>query len=959
MIGIVVYTRLALYDTSAIVLNDTQRRLSAIARFATRSVTLDELRRLRASDHDTLFYREISDRLANFVQISNAIAIQYWQKDEWDEINPLVGYTVANYANYAKNYSDQYANAIQRAFMGTQSSLDDNERFMTFTPVYGDSGEIVAVITIETDNNPTLRLRSLVNSLTFLLLLTMAAVAASGYIYFLSRKRQLEKNSEMDSIIRLVFNATPLACSFRDVEGNFSDCNDEAVRMFGCASKEELINDFYLWNPPVQPDGSDSKKQVLKELDNALKTGYLKFNWMYKTKDGEPLPAETTFVRVKWRDSYRIAGYTRDLRPEIANEQKMRETNEHARQMEIEAHAAQVASKTKSAFLATMSHEIRTPLNAIIGLSVVERQNLLPTGTRDTLEKIYTSGSTLLNIVNDILDVSKIETGNLVIAPSKYSLVDVVSQAVQLNIVRIGSKEITFDLQMDENCPSVLYGDELRVKQILNNLLSNAFKYTPKGLITFKISHEKSPGSALLVFDIIDTGTGIKEQDIGKLFKEYSQLDATANRKIEGTGLGLSITKKLLDMMGGSIEVESHYGVGSRFTVKLPQEIVNGEIVGSDTVRMLKSLEFIASVHAKSKNFVRSHMPYGKVLVVDDVPTNLDVAKGLMMPYGLLIDTATSGYEAITNIREQKTKYDIIFMDHMMPEMDGIKATQIIRGDIGTEYAKTVPIIALTANAILGNEDMFLSNGFNGYISKPIDIVKLDSELNKWVRDKQNKETLLKAKQDIINTMSARPRLADKSAGLLSNKKVNGINLPMGVSRYGEEAYLSIIRSYVTHTPSLVDRLRAPTEAALAEYTIAVHGLKGSSYGICANEIGKQAETLEKSAKSGNFQQISESNADLIALVGKTLADLKVLLAETEKECGGGKKPRAKKPDGQLLITLREASRRFRPLAMEDALAKLEKYEYETGGELVAWLREKSDALEYDKIYERLKDIAG
>jgi signal transduction histidine kinase/DNA-binding response OmpR family regulator len=623
---------------------------------------------------------------------------------------------------------------------------------------------------------------------------------------------------------------------------------------------------------------------------------------------------------------------------------------------------AEDASRSKSQFLATMSHEIRTPLNAIIGLSEIELQKKQPDETHRNIEKVYNSGVSLLGIINDILDISKIEAGSFTLVPVDYDTPSLINDAVQLNIVRIGTKHITFKLELDSTLPKRLFGDELRVKQILNNLLSNAFKYTETGTVSLRVAWERREENAWLTFTVQDTGRGIKKEDINKLFNEYMQLDAKANRHIEGTGLGLSITKNLVKLMEGTISLESEYGKGSTFTVQFPQRIIDGDPIGERIARNLEHLRY-KDQRGQASKLIRNYMPYGKVLVVDDVETNLDVVRGLMLPYGLSIDYATSGAEAISRIRAAvsdagRARYDLVLMDHMMPGMDGIEAVRIIRNEIDSDYARNVPIVALTANALAGNEDMFLAHGFNAYISKPIDIMQLDVVLNVWIRNRQSRETLLMAEMEMLSQKSG-PEMSKNS--LLDDVSVDGIDIAQGRERYNNDAaYLDILRSYHMHTPALLEKLRSlsaedSSGISLQEYAVLVHGLKGSSFGICANPVGKAAEELEAASKAGDLKRVLENNALFIESVELLLIDIGDLLKKAEAE--KSEKRKAAAPDPALLEKLLDACRRFKSSQMEEAQAELESFEYESGGELVSWLREQLDNLEYDAIRERLESM--
>jgi len=399
---------------------------------------------------------------------------------------------------------------------------------------------------------------------------------------------------------------------------------------------------------------------------------------------------------------------------------------------------AQEANRAKSSFLANMSHEMLTPLNSVVGLSELILNSGKTHGeVKNNLDKIYSSGMTLLSIVNDILYIFNIESGKFELHPDKYYTVSLINDIVSLNAACIGDKPIMFKLTVDENLPECLLGDEQRIKQIFNNLLSNAFKFTNSGTVEWKISFEKDGDNIWILSDVKDTGIGIRSGDIDKVFKGYSQFNAQKERNTESTGLGLSITKRLVDLMDGGISAEGEYGKGMTFSVRLRQQFVSDVPVGKETAVNLMNVCSIDYKRARSAALQRIDLSYAGVLVVDDTPANLDAAKEMLLPYGLHVDCAISGEQAIDMIRAENPRYDIVFMDHMMPGMDGMEALHIIRNDIGSDYAKNVPVIALTANAFTGNEEVFVECGFQSFISKPINMMRLDAILRRWIGKKE------------------------------------------------------------------------------------------------------------------------------------------------------------------------------------------------------------------------------
>jgi len=824
------------------------------------------------------------------------------------------------------------------------------------------------------------------------------------------------------------------------------------------------------------------------------------------------------------------------------------------RDLENAVVVAEAANQSKSSFLANMSHEIRTPMNAIMGITdiLLQDENTSTEEISEGLNKIYNSSEMLLSLINDILDFSKIEAGKLDILPATYSIAEMINETIHLNVMRIEKKPIVFELDIDDYLPAKFVGDELRIKQVLNNILSNAFKYTEAGKVILSVRHEEESNNneTALVLSVKDTGKGMTDEQLERLFDEYSRFDELYARSIEGTGLGLSIMHRLVTLMNGSVNVESEPEKGTTITIRLPQGTVDENILGKKTADDLRNFRQRNVLGRESKKIEHEPMPYGKVLVVDDVDTNLFVAVRFMKPYKLVIETATNGFEAIDRIKSGST-YDVIFMDHMMPDMDGIETTGHLR-DLG--YAN--PVVALTANAMTGQAEMFLNNGFDEFISKPIDIKQLDSILKKLIRDKQpqevidaainehkssieaegnddgkksdegldfpddvddliiesfaqdarkavsilndlysnndwyNDETNLKkftitvhgmksilecinetelskiarslevagrgndvitvkayasefldklrallkkieqssgevshgieddiddlrgkfisikelcagfnrkgiqAILDDINSISEKTRAvvsqtkehillsefeeAEKvvdeyiaalskvsrnaksdppadGASRLIDRKIDGLDIEKGLERYegDERAYLRTLRSYVLSTSSMLDTISEVDEENLDNYKTTVHGIKGASYDLNANKVGKLADDLEVAANNGNFEFISKNNQTFIDSTRSFIGSIEELLAAIADE---NPRPRKDRPEESALLKLLKACEDYSMDDVDAAMSEIEEFKYDEDDDFIVSLRKCIDVMQFPKVVKIISE---
>lgn len=417
------------------------------------------------------------------------------------------------------------------------------------------------------------------------------------------------------------------------------------------------------------------------------------------------------------RDEVKVRGYMLsviDVTEMTAQAKMMRELKEKAEN----------ASHVKSAFLANMSHEIRTPMNAILGMTEIALRGELDPQQRDAVEQIKSASMTLITIINDILDFSKMESGKMEIVEADYDLMTLVQDVYHIISGKVEEKNLKLEIEIDPTMPKGLYGDEIRLKQVLINLVNNAVKFTDQGSIRLNIGYEKKEDDFLFKASVRDSGIGIRPEDLERIFNSFEQSDTFRNRKKEGSGLGLAISRQLLILMGGEIHVESVYRQGSHFYFEVPQRVTNEEPCGE------LNLERRQTRTVQTAEYENFRAPEAKVLIVDDNLVNRKVAAGLMKPFAMQIDTAKSGEEAIEMVKQKE--YHLIFMDHMMPDMDGVEATHVIR-ELEGEYYQKVPIIALTANAISGVKEMFLAEGMDDFIAKPIDFKELSEKIVHWL----------------------------------------------------------------------------------------------------------------------------------------------------------------------------------------------------------------------------------
>lgn len=500
---------------------------------------------------------------------------------------------------------------------------------------------------------------------------------------------------------------------------------------------------------------------------------------------------------------------------------------------EAEKEKLMAAAEAKSYFFAAMSHEIRTPMNAVLGISeILLYEGGLSQDQERYVRDIKVSAESLLNIVDDILDITRLETGKMELRPEHYNFRTLMDNTASLATHLAKGSNLKFIYERDGEYPLCLYGDGARLRQILLNLIGNAVKFTRDGSVTLHVSI----GAETLRFTIADTGIGIREEELGSIFEAYHRLDISSSRAVSGAGLGLPISKSLIELMGGSIYVESAYGKGSVFSVEIP--LVMGDEEKMRRVDAGKRTQYSDSL---------------RVLVVDDDTTNLNVSSGLLRAaHGIHCDTANSGHEAIEKTRE--TEYDIIFMDHMMPELDGVDTTQRIR-ELGG-HNRDVPIIALTANAMIGTRKEMMDGGMNDFLTKPVQSGRLQEILDAWV-PKDKRLTGASPGKSAAPAAKEKPECKALTDPLVSSLLERaGVDTMAGLENIGfdEGMYLHSLSLFRELLPDTVRQLEEALEkSSMKEIHIQVHSLKGSLASIGAAALSNDVQTLESAAAKGSL----------------------------------------------------------------------------------------------------------
>lgn len=590
------------------------------------------------------------------------------------------------------------------------------------------------------------------------------------------------------------------------------------------------------------------------------------------TKDEDKLKVirQITNIQIKTGDEMEVlADYAKSTLLEMAD---YIERYEKQQKLEAELEITKQASEAKSSFLSNMSHEIRTPINAIIGMNEMIIRECEDEQILEYANNAKSAGNSLLSLVNDILDFSKIEAGKMEILPVQYDLSSMINDLVNLIAARAEDKGLELEINVDSALPCHLIGDEIRLKQVVTNLLTNAVKYTESGKVALSVTYEKIDDRNInLHFEVSDTGIGIKEEDISKLYSPFERIEEIRNRTIEGTGLGMSIVRKLLALMDTKLIVESQYGTGSSFRFFVKQVVVSWDEIGNFKD---KYKEFIATAQKYHQRF---QAPNAEILVVDDTEMNLTVIKSLLKKTLVQVDTAVSGFETLEKVVEKK--YDIIFLDHRMPEMDGVETFKRMKVLNGNKN-KNTPVIALTANAVSGAKQEYQEIGFNDYLAKPVNTNELERMIEHYLPPEKIQSVSIYHGEDFCTAAD----VGIPEDSFLKDLKEVDLNEAI-INCGGPEVLENVVKDFLVSLDSKADAIEGYlNDGDIRNYTVFVHALKSSARLIGAMELSKMASELEQEGNDGNLIALHQRTPELLEKYRSYKENLKAALEEESDE---------------------------------------------------------------------------
>ena len=685
-----------------------------------------------AIENEEEFDSALQDGLAVVAQCVDVDGIYVWRNSirgdnkifelqaEWTNSScelPLYQSTVAYSYDDTPEWEESFASGI--AINGPTGELSERERKM-----FGENTKSILVLPVHLQERfwglvflNDCKQERIFNSDEVRLLQSASLMIISA----VRRKKQAMRINEANARVRLMMDSTPVGCFLWNNDLQIFDCNPATLTLFKADTKEKLMIGVRDILPIHQLNGRLSVDMMDEYLEIAFEEGFCNFEFVYSAFDGTLFPVEVNLRRVNFEGEYVVAEYIRDIREQ---QHLMHELERRRLQLERALKEAQQANKAKSDFLSNMSHEIRTPLNAIMGMTTIGFAAESLPKKEDALKKIESASSHLMGVINDILDMSKIEAGKLDVDEVAFELEKVLNKVLNIVLFRVEEKSQNFHIHVADNVPEIIIGDDQRLAQVLTNLLGNAIKFTSEGKdISFYVTVEDNENShnkgnkVTLKFSIVDSGIGISKEQQALLFTSFTQAEASTTRKYGGTGLGLAISKHIVELMGGTIWVESELGKGANFSFVIDFE-----------------------VPLDGKSLIESHkiedgMTYpGKTLLLaEDVLINQEIVTAILTPMEIKLDCVENGEEAVKAFTDNPQKYDLIFMDVQMPIMDGFEATEKIRSS-GLKGSLEIPIIAMTANAFREDVVKCLERGMNGHLSKPLDMQQVFEVLWKYLR---------------------------------------------------------------------------------------------------------------------------------------------------------------------------------------------------------------------------------